>query len=129
MGLVDGDGKRSLDLHALHVPEEKHMLVEYVFPAISDVKRVILITGRGTLSKGGKGEILMFVREHGYVYIIREGALLVSLIQIILTEFSLSLQTHTLISTPAQVFDYGTSPQSPDFCISTRPAYRNHRPD
>jgi DNA-nicking Smr family endonuclease len=54
MGMVGNDGKMSIDLHALHVDEAKTMLEEYVFPTLAVVKRVIVITGRGSHSKGGK---------------------------------------------------------------------------
>jgi DNA-nicking Smr family endonuclease len=52
--MVSHDGKMRIDLHALHVDEAKSMLTEYIFPALPVVKRVIVITGRGANSKGGK---------------------------------------------------------------------------
>lgn len=55
MGVIGNDGKMTIDLHALHVEEAKNMLQEYVFPALPVVRKVIIITGRGSHSKGGKG--------------------------------------------------------------------------
>jgi DNA-nicking Smr family endonuclease len=71
MGVIGSDGKMRIDLHALHVEEAKRMLHEYVFPSLPVVRKVILVTGRGKNSKGGKSvlkeEIKIFVRASGYV--------------------------------------------------------------
>jgi hypothetical protein len=55
MGIIGYDGLMSIDLHALHVEEAKNMLLEYVFPVLPVVRKVLVITGRGTNSNGGKG--------------------------------------------------------------------------
>jgi DNA-nicking Smr family endonuclease len=52
---VGKSGEITIDLHALHVEEAKAMLQEYVFPALPVVKRIVIITGRGLHSRGGKG--------------------------------------------------------------------------
>jgi hypothetical protein len=57
MGMVGQDGKMRVDLHALHVDEAKTMLAEIVFSTLDVVKRMIVITGHGSYSKGGKSAL------------------------------------------------------------------------
>jgi DNA-nicking Smr family endonuclease len=65
MGIIGYDGLMSIDLHALHVEEAKNMLLEYVFPVLPVVRKVVVITGRGTNSNGGKGVMKEEIKVYG----------------------------------------------------------------
>ena len=68
MGIVSGNDETvNVDLHGLHINEAKEKLNEIIFPFLSTLKKVSLITGHGIHNKTGesvlKNAIKLFLNE------------------------------------------------------------------